>query len=382
MRVVWITHNYPRFAGDIAGAFLHPLAVALRNGGIDLRVVAPSDGGLGGQDILDGVPVRRVRYGTAAEERLAYHGNMMSAVSSPRGTFAFNRMRSALRAGAEDELEGADGATLVHAHWWIPSGLAAPVGVPMVLTCHGTDVRLLDRFPPASWLARSTFRRARVVTTVSTALAEIVQLRVGITVPPDAIQPMPVANIERPWTDRTGNVVVLGRLTAQKRIHLAVEAIAVARKLGRRVRLTIFGDGASRAMLEARARDLGLREAVRFAGAVQPADVGEVFAHATCCLMPAQGEGFGLAAAEALMQGVPVVACADGGGLGEIVPPTGAGRLAAPTAEAISSAMLALLDDPAVPDAARMEGNRWRERLAPDAVASRCLTWYQRALHA
>lgn len=382
MRVVWITHNYPRFAGDVSGAFLHPLAVALRDAGHDVRVVAPSDGGLGGQELLDGVPVRRVRYGSPAEERLAYHGNMMSAVNSPRGTFAFNRMRNALRAGAEDELEGAPDPAVVHAHWWIPSGLAAPVGVPMVLTCHGTDVRLLDRFPPAAWLARSTFRRARVVTTVSAALAEIVERRVGITIPGDAIQPMPVADIDRPWTDGTGSVIALGRLTPQKRIRLAIEAIAIARKRGRPVRLTIVGDGVERSALEEQVRVLRLGEAVRFTGAVEPTAIGEVFAAATCCLMPALGEGFGLAATEAFMQGVPVVACTDGGGLTEIVPASGAGRLVAPTAEAIAAAMLELLDDPRAQDAARIEGSRWRVRLSPKNVASRCLTWYERALHA
>jgi len=29
VRVVFLTHNYPRHPGDIAGAFLHPLATAL-----------------------------------------------------------------------------------------------------------------------------------------------------------------------------------------------------------------------------------------------------------------------------------------------------------------------------------------------------------------
>ena len=67
MRVVFLTHNYPRHAGDIAGAFLHPLATALRARGIDVRVVAPSDQGKGGEDEVDGVPVVRARY--AAPDR-------------------------------------------------------------------------------------------------------------------------------------------------------------------------------------------------------------------------------------------------------------------------------------------------------------------------
>lgn len=382
MRAVWITHNYPRHRGDVAGAFLHPLAVALREGGVDLRVVAPSDAGQGGTDVLDGVPIRRVRYGTAADERLAYRGTMMDALRSPRAAFAFNRLRAALRAGAEQELDGASGNAVVHAHWWVPSGLAAPIGVPLVLTCHGTDVRLLERVPFAGWLARPTFRRARVVTTVSPALAAIVRRQTGVTIAEDAVQPMPVASGDRAWSDRTGDVVVVGRLTKQKRVHLAIEATAAARRSGPGWRLTIVGDGPALLALERRAVELGVADAVRFVGALAPDDVPVVFATAACCVMPAKGEGFGLAAAEALMQGVPVVACLDGGGLCDLVPPAGAGRLVRPTPEAIAAAVSDVLGDAGAGDAARAQGIQWRERLSPGFVAQRCLTWYQRALNA
>lgn len=382
MRVVWITHNYPRDAGDVAGAFLHPLAVALREQCVDVRIVAPSDAGQGGDGVLDGVPIRRVRYGTAADERLAYTGRMTDALASPRAAFAFNRLRVALRAGAMQELAGAGRDSLVHAHWWIPSGLAAPVGVPFVLTCHGTDVRLLDRIPFAGVLARPTFRRAKVVTTVSHTLAATLRLRARITVAEDAIQPMPVVAVDRPWSDGSGDVVVVGRLSAQKRVDLAIAALAVARRAGATWRLLVVGDGPVRPALEQRAAELGVADAVRFVGAIAPADVAVVYATAACCIMPAKGEGFGLAAAEALMQGVPVVACLDGGGLCDLVPHEGAGRLVRPAPESVAAAVTELLNDPAARDAARAEGIQWRERLSPGFVAKRCLTWYQRALNA
>ena len=382
MRVVWITHNYPRFAGDVAGGFLHPLAVALRQAGVDVRVVSPSDAGQGGDAMLDGVPVRRVRYGSAAEEQLAHRGTMMNALRSPRAALAFNRMRGALRAGAETELKGARSKAVIHAHWWVPSGLAAPVGVPMVLTCHGTDVQLLERFPLAAWLARPTFRRARVVTTVSNALAEIVRRRVGVAVAADAVQPMPVASVERPLSDGSAGIVVIGRLTLQKRVHLAIEALAVTRRLGKAFTLTIVGDGPALSALEALVTRLGLTAWVRFAGSVRPDEVPCYLATAPCCVMPAEGEGFGLVAAEALMQGVPVVACQDGGGVLDVVPRSGAGRIVAPNPDAIATGMIDVMADAAARDAARVAGTRWRESLSPPAVAQRCLTWYERALNA
>ena len=99
-------------------------------------------------------------------------------------------------------------------------------------------------------------------------------------------------------------------------------------------------------------------------------------------LFPAQGEGFGLAAAEALMAGVPVVACWDGGGLLDVVPETGAGRLTLPSAEALSDATLDLLQDPDRLALARLVGESWRARLSPEHVAELCEGWYREALGA
>jgi glycosyltransferase involved in cell wall biosynthesis len=91
------------------------------------------------------------------------------------------------------------------------------------------------------------------------------------------------------------------------------------------------------------------------------------------------GEGFGLAAAEALMCGVPVIACEDGGGLLDIVPPDGPGRVVAPEPEALADATAAILADPAAPAAARELGSEWRRRLDPSAVAARFHDWYREA---
>ena len=62
MRVLFLTHSYPRFASDAAGSFLHRLAVALRAGGCDVQVLAPSGKGLVKEEAIDGVPIRRFRY--------------------------------------------------------------------------------------------------------------------------------------------------------------------------------------------------------------------------------------------------------------------------------------------------------------------------------
>jgi glycosyltransferase involved in cell wall biosynthesis len=140
------------------------------------------------------------------------------------------------------------------------------------------------------------------------------------------------------------------------------------------------GDGPERAALEALAERRGITSLVTFVGAVPPERVPDFLARADLMLFPAEGEGFGLAAAEALVAGVPVIACWDGGGVLDVVPERGAGRLTLPAAEALADAALDVLNDPDRLATGRSEGESWRRRLAPDHVAEVCEGWYREAL--
>ena len=380
MRVVFLTHNYPRWSGDLSGSFLGTLAAALVRRGVEVRVVAPSDAGQGGEDEADGVRVRRVRYAPARLETLAYRGTMTSALRAPGGWRALGGLWRALRRAAREEM--ASGADLVHAHWWVPAGLAAPSEAPLVVTVHGTDAALLRRSRLARRVARPVFARARIVTAVSRELAGWVQNATGRHIPTAHVHPMPVDTSEWPWTTGGGGAVVVSRLTAQKRINLAIETTAFLASCGHDLPLTVVGDGPERDSLERQVDRLGIAPFVRFVGAVPPSEVTRFLARADLMLVPAQGEGFGLAAAEALMAGVPVVACWDGGGLLDVVPETGAGRLTLPSAEALSDATLDLLQDPDRLALARLVGEAWRARLAPEHVAELCEGWYREALGA
>ncbi len=380
MRVVFLTHNYPRFAGDLSGAFLATLAGGLARRGVEVRVVAPSDEGRGGTDEVDGIPVRRVRYAAARRETLAYRGTMQSALRAPGGLAALGGLWRAMRRAAREEL--AAGADLVHAHWWVPAGLAAPDGAPMVLTVHGTDAALLRRSRMARALARPVFRRAAVVSAVSRELAAWVQNGVGRYVDPAHVHPMPVDSTGRPWTTGGGGAIVVSRLVPQKRVSLAIAATAVLISCGHELPLTIVGDGPERGALERQVQRLGIETFVRFVGAVPAAGVAAYLATADVMIFPAQGEGFGLAAAEALMSGVPVVACWDGGGVLDVVPESGAGRLTLPSPDPMADTILGLLAEPDRLAMARLVGESWRARLSPDHVAEICEGWYREALGA
>ena len=58
-------------------------------------------------------------------------------------------------------------ATLIHAHWAIPSGAiaaAAAGDLPLVISLHGSDIFVAERNPLVGWAARRAFQRADRVT--------------------------------------------------------------------------------------------------------------------------------------------------------------------------------------------------------------------------
>jgi glycosyltransferase involved in cell wall biosynthesis len=119
--------------------------------------------------------------------------------------------------------------------------------------------------------------------------------------------------------------LVVSRLSPEKGVDVAIEA---CREVG--MPLVIAGEGPQRAALLERARG----QRVRFVGQADDAQLARLRAEAAVALVPSRSaESFGLAAAEALAAGLPVVGSRVGALpelLGEeaLVPPGDAGALA------------------------------------------------------
>ena len=364
MRVVFLTSHYPRWAGDRSGASLGVLARALVRRGIGVRVIAPSDEKLGPGE-LDGVPVLRVK----CPSHWCLNGSLPWS-----GLF---RLWRTLRSAARQEARGAD---LIHAYSWIPAGLASPPQMPVVLTVQGSDGLLLRRSPLARSVARRVFRQARVVTTVSREVSGWVQGGAGRHVGSDHIHPMPIDSRGHPWTRGGGGAVVIADLVRAARVDLALATAAVLAGSGHEVPLTIIGDGPERRALEQRAAGLGISSMVRFAGDASAEEKRRVLERADLMLFTVRGDGMALAALEGLISGIPVIACWDSGAAVDIVPQSGAGRLTLPSPEALARNVLELQADPDRLTMARLVGESWRARLAPDHVAELCEGWYRDAL--
>ncbi|UCF40824.1 MAG: glycosyltransferase [Gemmatimonadota bacterium] len=388
MHILFVTHAYPRWDGDVAGAFIERLAVALGERGHAVSVVAPSDAGKGGHDARHGIPVNRVRYAAPRRETLAYRGTMVDAVGSLGGKLAAGRLMFAM-ARAVRRAARAGRVDLVHAHWWVPGGVSAWLasmdrGPAYVVTLHGTDVAVLERSGIARALARRVLQGAAAVTAVSSFLAERAAAVAGLDAEAMLVQPMPadLVRLSRPSAGG-GGVITVGRLVAQKRVDLLLEAVARLKEQGKAVPLTVVGDGPLRGALEEHAERLGITATTRFVGEVKPQDLARAIGDADVFAFPAVGEGLGLAAAEALILGIPVVATRSGGGVTDIVPTEGAGRLVdAGDAGAMAHAIGELLDNPAARSLATSLGAALRERFDPQRVAQRFDSLYDRLVYA
>ena len=87
---------------------------------------------------------------------------------------------------------------------------------------------------------------------------------------PAHVHPMPVDSRGRPWTTGGGGAVIVSRLTPQKRVSLAIEALAVLTSCGHDLPLTIVGDGPERPALERQVERLGIGPFVTLRGRRAP----------------------------------------------------------------------------------------------------------------
>jgi glycosyltransferase involved in cell wall biosynthesis len=121
-------------------------------------------------------------------------------------------------------------------------------------------------------------------------------------------------------------MITASRLATWKRVDRAVRAMKKVRAWAPQARLMIVGDGEERARLESLARDLGISESVRFAGAVPQQDVLRYMHAADVFLAVADLSNVGNPLLEAMACGMCVVAV-DAGDTRDLIADGRTGRL-------------------------------------------------------
>ena len=370
-RVLHVTSSFPRHPDDPVAPFLLDLRVRKPRTACVSPSSPPTTRPLPLRERFGDVEIVRARYAPERFERLAYRGGLMATARDPSAALLVPGLVAAL-ATTTRRVANEVRPDIIHAHWWLPSGLAALATrvAPVVITLHGSDVGLAERRGVGA-LAHAVASRAAFVAAVSDPLLQEDALFSVSSRNAAASCACPSGSTQRtsPSRHETARLGVSSRwvrASPEKGFDVLLDAVHIARRDGADVTLDIIGDGPDRAALEARSGQLGLAGAVRFLGPLPRAALYERMATAHAVVVPSRREGLGLVAVEALALGRPVIA-SQVGGLPEVVT-AGTGLLVPPEDPAALARALQSLPLPSPPaDSPRSQRTRsgqWSRRTA------------------
>ena len=285
MRILVVTNAYPAPERPAYGIYVARLVAALERDGHEIVLAASSEEGGGGWRTM------------AKYARLAW------------------KARSAARRTRPDVVWG---------HYLVPTGTIArraarAARVPYALTAHGTDVTNAERSPRIRRATLGALADACAVFAVSDDLAtrldaiagplgeRMVVVSAGVDLEAFVDGDSAVAAAALGWDSDGPRLACVASLIPRKNIGRLLAAFAAARLEWGGGSLAVIGDGPEREKLELLATDLGIAQAVRFAGSVAPADVPRWLRACDLACLVSLSEGFGLAAIEPLACGRPVV---------------------------------------------------------------------------
>lgn len=240
---------------------------------------------------------------------------------------------------------------------WLPRGPGCP---KYVVT------RRMDYPVTKSWYTRYLYnRRVDGVVAISSV---IVQILVEAGVEPgrirlihSGIDPERFTGCAQAASEQGAVVGVVAALEKRKGHRYLLEAAALLKRRGYKIKYFIAGEGPERRALEEQVEALHLGDEVKFCGFV--ADAAAVLTQIDIFVLPSLYEGLGVAVLEAMAAGKPVIASRVGG-LPELVGDGENGYLVAPKdIEGLAQAIARLAGDGAL---ARQLGERGAARARSD----------------
>ena len=215
-----------------------------------------------------------------------------------------------------------------------------------------TSVMAFGRLPRLTRLLyRVLYRNSDQVICQSRDMARDLARAAGIGEEQIAVLPNPVdlagirAVLQAPARKSIpgSQLLAVGRLSREKGFDLLLHALAVVRERFPDVKLILVGAGHEEQALKSLCRQLGIEDAVGFAGHVDPPYA--FFARTTLFVLPSRHEGLPNALLEAAAAGLPIVATPASGGVVDLLSGRPGAWLAPEiSAEALAATIVAALE--------------------------------------
>lgn len=219
---------------------------------------------------------------------------------------------------------------MLHVHYAIPHAYAGYMAkkmleeegiiLPMVTTLHGTDITLVGNHPFYKPAVTFSINNSDVVTSVSQSLKadtlRLFKLKREIDVVPNFIDTQKYTsalnNCQRSVLAESDEKIIthVSNLRKVKRIEDVITIFYLVQKKVK-AKLIMVGQGPQREMAEDLVAELGIEDRVLFLG--ESHEIDKVLSYSDLFLLPSEKESFGLAALEAMVNGVPVISTNTGG---------------------------------------------------------------------
>lgn len=335
MRITVLTSSYPRFKGDGTAPFVMSISEALAKLGHTLHVIAPYDIAVD-EDFRSPVPINRFKYIWPNKLHIMGHARSLKADVKLRPFtyfllpfFTFGSITNLLRECRKMN------AQVIHAHWVLPNGFAAAIasrilGIPFIISLHGSDIFTADKNFLFRAVARWTFQQSSFVTACSQELcdrAKQINENINIEVipwgaDPEKFKPIENRNAVREkygWLPDEIIISTLGRMVYKKGFSKLLEIAPSLISANVKVRIIIGGSGTIEAELKEKAAQMKLSKIISFPGRIPWNEVPEFLAASDIFVLPSQRDvagnldGLPTVLLEAMACGLPCVASDVGG---------------------------------------------------------------------
>jgi glycosyltransferase involved in cell wall biosynthesis len=198
---------------------------------------------------------------------------------------------------------------------------------------------------------------------------------------PNCLELEPLLGLERAEAEApVPEVLILGRIHVMKGFDVLIPAVRRLVDAGSPLRLVVAGndEGGYRAKVEQLVSKHRLEGCVSFLGEVSGERKELALRRASLLVAPSYRENFGMAIAEAMAAGLPVVV-SDRVGIGPDIAECGAGLIVRVESRAVAGALARLLSEPALRVAMGRRGREMvRARYSGPALAQAMLAAYER----
>lgn len=327
MRVLVLSHMYPKPDNEISGIFVHNQVIETVDKGCKIAVISP----IRQMPIPLGFIDRKwqirktIPKSTVLDGVQIYHPPYMLF---PRAMFYWTSGQLLYRGirTMVERLHLEMPFDLIHAHTALPDGYAAIMlkkkyRLPVVVTIHGADLQsTIHRNNKCKNAVGKVFKEADHIITVSNKLKRIAAANYGceniITTIPNGIYPY----VYKSKRDSVQQIMLsVSNLIRSKGIDLNLQAFAALMDRYPALVYKIIGNGPDLPRLKKIIKELGIpQNRVYFMGQLSNQEVIRHMSESDIFSLPSWSEGFGVVYLEAMSQGRPVIAC-KGEGIEDVI---------------------------------------------------------------